>query len=103
MIRALADHGGVTGMNFAPAFVDKDKATVEKMVDHIDHIVDLVGPDYVGLGSDFDGIDSTPEGLEDVRKMPNMTRIMVKRGYSDEDIMKILGGNHLRVFKKVIG
>ena len=103
MIKALADHGGVTGMNFAPAFVDKDKATVEKMVDHVDHVVDLVGPDYVGLGSDFDGIGSTPEGLEDVSKMPNMTRVMVKRGYSDEDIMKILGGNHLRVFKKVIG
>jgi len=66
-------------------------------------VVDLIGPDYVGLGSDFDGIGSTPEGLEDVSKMPNMTRVMVKRGYSDEDIMKILGGNHLRVFKKVIG
>ena len=103
MIRALADHGGVMGMNFAPSFVDKDKATVEKMVDHGDHIVGLVGPDHVGLGSDFDGIGSTPEGLEDVSKMPNMTRVMVGRGYSDEDILKILGGNHLRVFKQVIG
>jgi len=103
MIRALADHGGVMGMNFAPAFVDKDKATVEKMVDHVDHIVDLVGPDHAGLGSDYDGIGSTPEGLEDVSKMPNMTRAMVSRGYSDEDILKILGGNHLRVFKQVIG
>ena len=103
MIRALADHGGVMGMNFAPAFVDKDKATVEKMVDHVDHIVDLVGPDHVGLGSDFDGIGSTPEGLEDVSKMPNMTRVMVSRGYGDEDILKILGGNHLKVFKQIIG
>ena len=103
MIRALAEHGGVMGMNFAPAFVDKEKATVERMVDHVDHIVDLVGPDHVGLGSDFDGIGSTPEGLEDVSKMPNMTRVMVKRGYSDEDILKILGGNHLRVFKQIIG
>ncbi|MCK4399789.1 membrane dipeptidase, partial [Candidatus Bathyarchaeota archaeon] len=93
----------VMGMNFAPSFVDKDKATVEKMVDHVDHIVGLVGPDHVGLGSDFDGIGSTPEGLEDVSKMPNMTRVMVGRGYSDEDILKILGGNHLRVFKQVIG
>ncbi|MFB0558396.1 MAG: dipeptidase, partial [Candidatus Bathyarchaeia archaeon] len=55
MIRALADHGGVMGMNFAPAFVAKENATVENVVDHIDHIIDLVGPDYVGLGSDFDG------------------------------------------------
>jgi membrane dipeptidase len=103
MIRALADHGGVMGMNFAPAFVDKEKATVERMVDHVDHVVDLVGPDHVGLGSDFDGIGSTPEGLEDVSKMPNMTRVMVSRGYGDEDILKILGGNHLRVFKQIIG
>ncbi len=103
MIRALAEHGGVMGMNFAPAFVDKEKATVERVVDHIDHIADLVGPDYVGLGSDFDGIGSTPEGLEDVSKMPNITRVLVKRGYSNEDILKILGGNHLRVFKQVIG
>jgi len=102
MIRALADHGGVMGMNFAPAFVDKNRATVERLVDHIDHIVKLVGIDYVGLGSDFDGIGSTPEGLEDVTKMPNITRELVRRGYSDEDIEKILGGNHLRVFKEVL-
>ena len=102
MITTLADHGGVMGMNFAPAFVDKEKATVERVVDHIDHIVDLVGPDHVGLGSDFDGIRSTPEGLEDVSKMPNITRELVRREYSDEDILKILGGNHLRVFREVI-
>jgi membrane dipeptidase len=105
MIKALADHGGVMGMNFAPAFVTKEgkDATVSKLVDHIDHIVKLVGPDHVGLGSDFDGIGEPPKGLEDVSKMPNITRELVGRGYSDEDILKILGGNHLRVFKQVIG
>jgi membrane dipeptidase len=103
MIRALAEHGGVMGMNFAPAFVDKEKATVKKLVDHIDHIVDLVGSDHVGLGSDFDGIGSTPKGLEDVTKMPNITCELVRRGYSDEDVMKILGNNHLRVFKEILG
>jgi membrane dipeptidase len=102
MIRTLADKGGVMGMNFAPGFVDKDKATVERVVDHIDHIVDLVGPDYVGLGSDFDGIGSTPEGLEDVSKMPNITMELVRREYRDEDIIKILGGNHLRVFREIL-
>jgi len=71
-------------------------------VDHIDHIVDLVGPDHVGLGSDFDGIGSTPIGLEDATKMPNITRELVMREYSEEDIMKILGGNHLRVFKEIL-
>jgi len=102
MIRALADHGGVMGMNFAPSFVDKDEATVERVVDHIDHVVDMVGPDHVGLGSDFDGIGSTPVGLEDASKMPNITRELVKREYSDDDVVKILGGNYLRVFKEIL-
>jgi len=102
MIRALADHGGVMGMNFAPAFVSKEAATVERLVDHVDHIVRIVGPDYVGLGSDFDGIGTTPAGLEDVSRMPKITRELVRRGYEDEDIVKILGGNHLRVFGKVL-
>ena len=102
MIRALADHEGVMGMNFAPAFVAKENATVENVVDHIDHIVDLVGPEYVGLGSDFDGIGQPPAGLEDVSRMPNITRVLVKREYSDDDILNILGGNHMRVFKEVL-
>jgi membrane dipeptidase len=105
MIKAIADHGGVIGMNYAPAFVKQGGkgATVEHLVDHVDHIVRLVGSDYVGLGSDFDGIGPPPEGIETVDKTPNITRVLVKRGYSDEDILKILGGNHMRVFKEVIG
>ena len=103
MIRALADNGGVMGMNFAPSFVHPVKATLGGVVDHIDHIVGLVGPDHVGLGSDFDGIPSTPEGLEDVTRMPGITRELVKRGYSEEDMRKILGGNHLRLIKEVAG
>jgi membrane dipeptidase len=103
MIEALADHGGVMGMNFAPSFVHPTHPTVEGVVDHIDHIVGLVGPDHVGLGSDFDGIPFTPEGLEDATKMPNITKELVDRGYSEEDIGKILGGNHLRLIKEVIG
>ena len=63
----------------------------------------IVGVDHVGLGSDFDGIASTPSGLEDVTKLPRFTRGLSKRGYSDEDILKILGENFLRVFRKVIG
>ena len=103
MIRALADHNGVMGMNFAPGFVAKENASVEDLVDHIDHIIDLVGPNHVGLGSDYDGIGDPPTGIEDVSKVPNITRVMVKREYSDEDILKVLGGNHLRVFKEIIG
>lgn len=102
MIRALAERGGVIGMNFSPSFISKDKATVERLVDHVDHIVELVGADHVGLGSDFDGISTTPEGLEDVSKMPNITRELLRRGYSEEDVKKILGENFLRVFKEVM-
>ena len=109
MLKALAEKGGVTGMNYAPSFVvprDKItegyKPTVEDLVNHIDHIVDVVGINHVGLGSDFDGIGQPPADLEDVSKVPNITGVLVKRGYSDEDIKKILGGNHLRVFKQVI-
>jgi len=103
MIRALGDNGGVMGMNFAPRFVHPTAATLERVVDHIDHIVELVGPDHVGLGSDFDGIPFTPKGLEDVSKLPDITRELINRGYSEEDIAKILGGNHLRLIKKVVG
>ncbi len=102
MLKALADHGGVTGMNFAPEFVAKEGATVEKLVNHIDHIVKLIGPDYVGLGSDFDGIGTPPTGLEDASKVPNITRELVRREYEEGDIKKILGGNHLRVLREVL-
>jgi membrane dipeptidase len=102
MIQTIADHDGVAGMNFAPDFVAKEGATVEKLVDHIDHIVKLVGPDHVGLGSDFDGIGNPPVGLEDASKMPNITRELVRRMYSEEDIKKILGGNTLRVLRSIL-
>ncbi len=75
---------------------------VKTVVDHIDHVVKVTGKtDFVGLGSDFDGIDITPVGLENVGNMVNITEELVKRGYEDADIKKILGGNFLRVFRKV--
>jgi len=73
--------------------------TVATVVDHIDYISKLVGPDYVGLGSDWDGVPYMPEGLDDCSMVPNITKELVARGYSDEDIRKILGGNFMRVFK----
>ncbi len=103
MIVALADGGGVMGMNFAPSFVHPTAPNVETLVDHVDHIVNLVGPDHVGLGSDFDGIRSTPAGLEDVTKMPGITEELLRRGYGEDDVKKILGGNHLRLIKRVVG
>jgi membrane dipeptidase len=75
---------------------------VSRLVDHIDHAVAVAGIDHVGLGSDFDGISIAPEGLEDVSKLPGITKELAARGYSDEDIEKILGGNLLRLAEKVI-
>jgi membrane dipeptidase len=69
------------------------------LIDHIDYIVKLVGPNYVGLGSDFDGIESAPLGLDGVEDFPKITEALLKRGYSVKDIDKILGGNFLRVYK----
>ncbi len=69
------------------------------VIDHIDYIVKLVGIDYVGLGSDFDGTNLTPQQLDDVTDYPLITKALVEKGYSEKDIDKILGGNFLRVLK----
>lgn len=75
--------------------------SIATIVDHIDHAVKIAGVEHVGLGSDFDGISITPVGLEDVTDLPLLTRALQQRGYSDPNIRKILGGNFLRVFKRV--
>ncbi|MGD1102398.1 MAG: dipeptidase [Terriglobia bacterium] len=71
------------------------------IADHIDHAVKVGGIDHVGLGSDFDGVDSVPRGMEDVSKIPALVRELARRGYSEEDLEKILGGNVLRVMRQV--
>ena len=79
-------------------------ATVEDAAKCIDHIVKVAGIDHVGIGSDFDGISgSVARGLEDVSKMSNLTAALLKRGYSEQDIQKIMGGNFLRVVREVVG
>jgi membrane dipeptidase len=71
------------------------------LIDHIDHIAKIAGIDHVGLGSDFDGISSTPEGMDSAADLPKITQALMARGYSAEDMKKILGGNFLRVFAQV--
>jgi membrane dipeptidase len=73
--------------------------TVSRIVDHIDHIVKLVGVDHVGIGSDFDGVQITTADLSDVAELPNLTKELLRRGYSESDVDKILGGNMLRVME----
>jgi membrane dipeptidase len=75
--------------------------TVARVVDHIDHIVKLIGIDHVGIGSDFDGVQAVPRDLATVADLPNLTKELLRRGYSEEDIDKILGGNILRVMEEV--
>ena len=72
-----------------------------RVADHIDHAVQVGGVDHVGLGSDYDGITSAPRGLEDVSKIPDLVTELARRGYSEEDLEKILGGNLLRVMRQV--
>jgi membrane dipeptidase len=75
--------------------------SVSRLVDHIDHIVQLVGVDHVGIGSDFDGVQSTLSDLSTVADLPNLTSELLRRGYTADDVDKILGGNILRVMEEV--
>ncbi len=124
-IIAIAEKGGVIGNMFVGQYVKKSNQTMEDVLDHIDHISNLVGMDHIGVGPDW--IDYAPEmilgahdvdggileggsplvvfakGLENVTELPNLTKGLVSRGYSDEDIRKILGGNFVRLWKAVTG
>lgn len=78
---------------------DATRPTIELLVDHIDYIVKLIGIDHVGLGADFDGAESFPLGINSVADYPKVTTVLLKRGYKEEEVKKILGGNFLRVLK----
>ncbi len=102
-IEALAKKGGVIGVVFAPYFVDNDitKVSLSRLCDHIDHIKKLVGVDHVGLGSDFDGFGLSPGSgtvMKDASGMPKITEELANRGYAEEEIKKVLGGNWLRLY-----
>ncbi len=75
--------------------------SVSRLADHIDHVVKLVGVDHVGIGTDFDGVQSTLSDLADISQLANLTLELLRRGYSESDVEKILGGNMLRVMEKV--
>jgi membrane dipeptidase len=74
-------------------------ATLKQVADHIEHVRDVAGVDHVGIGSDFDGIDTVPDGLEDVSKFPELFAELIRRGWSDRDLKKLAGQNLLRVFR----
>jgi len=101
----IANTGGVIGIVFYPPFLSgTGSANISTVANHIDYIVNLVGIDHVGLGSDFDGIGTnTVIGLDDVTKFTDLTLELLSRGYSRTDVEKIIGGNFMRVFEQVCG
>jgi len=117
VLQLTAKNGGVVMVTFVPGFISQavadfdakpeaerkgltpPKATLAQVADHIDHIRKVAGIDHVGIGGDFDGITALVSGLEDVSKYPDLTAELLKRGYSDNDIRKLLGQNVLRVMR----
>jgi membrane dipeptidase len=93
------DYAGIIVMEKHQQEVAVLRPPLSMLLDHLDHIVKLVGINHVGLGSDFDGIETAPQQLDGVQDFPNITKALVERGYSKKDIRKILGGNFLRVFR----
>jgi len=115
MIKALGAKGGVIMINYSTTFLsnelyeatqnnvpaaERPRVSWEKIVDHIDHAVKLVGATHVGLGSDFDGT-TVPDGMDDVSKLPKITAALLQKGYSEQDVRNILGENILRLMEKV--
>jgi membrane dipeptidase len=116
MLKALAQNRGVVMINFYNGFINTEYArpgaqapakpanvaTMEMLIQHFEHAIKVAGIDHVGIGSDFDGVDGMlPGGMEDVSKLPAITYELLKRGYTDADVKKILGGNMLRVMAEV--
>jgi membrane dipeptidase len=116
MLKALAKNRGVVMINFYSGFINTEyakpglpapakaanKSTMDMLMRHFEHAIKVAGIDHVGIGSDFDGVDGLlPAGMEDVSKLPAITYELLKRGYSDADVKKVLGENFLRVMAEV--
>lgn len=116
-LRAVAEVGGVVGVHCLPAYVDPDSPTVDRLIDHVLHIAELVGIEHVGLGADFptnDGPRPAREqrfprkheqlaGFEEIDHLPVLTSSLLRRGLNESDIAGILGGNFVRVLRNVLG
>jgi membrane dipeptidase len=118
ILQIVAKNGGVVMVTFVPGFISQEvadfnakpeaerkgltapRATLSQVADHIDHIRKVAGIDHIGLGGDFDGITEVVLGLEDVSKYPDLTAELLKRGYKDDEVKKILGLNVLRVMRQ---
>ncbi|KAL2830913.1 membrane dipeptidase-domain-containing protein [Aspergillus cavernicola] len=104
VLHRLADNGGVIMITFFPEYTrcdDPDAATLSDVADHIQYVGELIGYQYVGLGSDFDGMEKTIHGLEDVSKYPDLIAELLSRGVTVEDVAGVIGGNVLRVLGEI--
>lgn len=103
-LKALGTQQGIVGINFYPSFLGEkpDKITITDVLRHLEHAVSIAGIDHVGLGSDFDGIEQVPRGLTDVTKLPCLINNLLRLGWREKDIRKIMGGNYLRVLQQVL-
>jgi len=101
VLRRLPENGGVVMVVFNPPFLTgREVATVADVADHVEHVATLAGVDHVGLGSDFDGIDQVPQGLEDVSMYPALFAELARRGWSEPDLRKLAGENIMRVMRE---
>ena len=99
-ITAVAKNGGVIGINLYPEFLNNDgKATIKDVLKHIEHIVSIAGPDDIGLGADFDGIEKTPDDISGVENINIIFEHLGRLNYSNEIIEKIAGDNFIRLIK----
>jgi membrane dipeptidase len=121
-LRAIAATGGVIGINVIPIFIDPENPTIDRVLDHIEHVAEVAGVDHVGLGPDFirewmdaiypqydrflalDGVDmkATVPGFAQTRDFPNVTAKLLERGWPERDVRKVLGENWLRVFRETL-
>jgi membrane dipeptidase len=101
-IKGIAQKKGVIGLNFVADFLGEQGSGFDQLLRHIDHICDLVGDDYLGFGSDFDGTDNLLAGIDDVTIYPELISFLKKRNYKDTTIRKICGENCLRVLNAVL-
>ncbi len=118
-IKAIAERGGVIGVNTIPYFVDDNSFTIDRLIDHVEHMVELVGVEHVGMGGDYvksdgprsgreahlhDPTKQVPEieGLGESDELGNFTAALIRRGVNDDDIKAILGGNFVRVFRELL-
>ncbi|GJM21814.1 MAG: peptidase [Planctomycetota bacterium] len=99
-LRAIAAQGGVACLNFYPPFlVSAGEAQLSDLFAHLEHFLSVAGAEHVGLGSDFDGIPTTPIGMHDVAQLPRITEGLLERGHAPDSIRAVLGGNLMRVFE----